>query len=278
MYILIYVDDILVASQKESNIVRVEKLLSSNFDINNLGKAKHYLSLEIFQDKNTSVINSRPDIAASILILARKVSSPTQEDWSELKRVLKYLKGTQNYFLRLSHNHVKSNKLVGYADANWAEDRIDRKSNSGFVFQINCGKISWSCRKQTIVALSTTEAEFVALSEACKEGIWIKQLLDDMYLPQNYPTIIYEDNQSCLYMIKEQKLSSRTKHIDTKLHFVKDHIDNGCCSNPTELPNQPLSQNLRVQNYTFVWDIANFATNILDFCCFKLGNLAFKVT
>ncbi|XP_059221638.1 uncharacterized protein LOC131996193 [Stomoxys calcitrans] len=182
-------------------------------------------------------VNSRPDIAVSVSILARKVSCPTQEDWAELKRILKYLKGTINHFLKLSYNNSEDNILIGYADANWAEDNIDRKSNSGYVFQINGGSISWACRKQTCVSLSSTEAEFISLSEACKEAIWLRRLLSDMKIIQTSPTIIYEDNQSCLKLIKEEKLSNRTKHIDTKLHFVKDHIkkkDVECNYCPTE--------------------------------------------
>lgn len=142
-----------------------------------------------------------------------------------MKRVLKYLKGTSNYFLRLSNVNAEHGILNGYADANWAEDRFDRKSNSGYVFQLNGGTISWACRKQTCVSLSSTEAEFVALSEACKEVIWLRRLLHDMRYSQTSPTVIFEDNQSCLRLIKEEKLSNRTKHIDTKVHFVKDHIE-----------------------------------------------------
>lgn len=170
-------------------------------------------------------MNSRPDIAASVSILARKVSCPNQEDWTEIKRVLKYLKGTINFHLKLSNLAAKDKNLIGYADANWAEDRLDRKSNSGYIFQINGGTISWSCKKQTCVSLSSTEAEFIALSDACKEAIWIRQLLEDMKIHQNSPTVIFEDNQSCIRLIKDQKLSNRTKHIDTKIHFVKDHVD-----------------------------------------------------
>lgn len=170
-------------------------------------------------------VNSRPDIAAAVSILARKISEPTQEDWLELKRVLKYLKGTENYFLRLSNSSEEPNVLKGYADANWAEDKTDRKSNSGYIFKLNGGGISWSCRKQSCVSLSSTEAELIALSEACKEAIWLRKLLEDLQIKQINPTIIYEDNQSCLRIIKDEKLSNRTKHIDTKIHFVKDYID-----------------------------------------------------
>ncbi|XP_055604760.1 uncharacterized protein LOC129752991 [Uranotaenia lowii] len=105
-------------------------------------------------------VNSRPDIAAAISILSRKVSCPTERDWTELKRMVRYLKGTADLELRLSSSDDSSG-LVGYADADWAECVSDRKSNSGYVFQYCGGTISWACRKQTCVSLSTAEAEFV---------------------------------------------------------------------------------------------------------------------
>lgn len=182
-------------------------------------------------------INTRPDIGAAVSILAQKTSQPYQDDWNELKRVLKYLMGTSEMKLKLSGDH-KQQDFFGYADANWAEDKSDRKSNSGCVFMFNEGTISWMCRKQKCVALSSTEAEFIALSEACQEEIWIRRVLKDMQQNMNSATIIFEDNQSCLKLIMSEKLSNRTKHIDTKMHFVRDHIDGGaieCKYCPTEI-------------------------------------------
>lgn len=90
---------------------------------------------------------------------------PTQEDWNEGKRVLKYLKATISLKMKLGRRDDAAN-LIGYADANFAENRVDRKSNSGFIFKLFGGTISWRCKKQTCVATSTTEAEYVALSKA----------------------------------------------------------------------------------------------------------------
>lgn len=182
-------------------------------------------------------VNSRPDIAATISILSQKISNPSKEDWNQLKRVVKYLKSTSNLKLKLSNTANNQDGLIGYADANWAEDRNTRKSNSGYAFFYNGGLINWSCRKQTCVSLSSTEAEFVALSDACQEAIWLQRLLEDMHQRIVFPTTIYEDNQSCLKLIKEERLSNRTKHIDTKFHFVKDYVDKGiieCKYCPTE--------------------------------------------
>lgn len=169
-------------------------------------------------------VNSRPDICASVSILARRVSDPTQQDWTELKRVFKYLKGTADMKLMLSSVEEKCDIFFGYADADWAENRKERKSNSGYVFKVYGGVISWCCRKQSCVALSSTEAEFIALAEACQEAIWITRLLSDLNVNNNMPFVIFEDNQSCLKMIEHDKFSNRTKHIDTKYHFVKDYV------------------------------------------------------
>lgn len=103
---------------------------------------------------------------------------------------------------------------------------MDRKSNSGFLFKYCGGTISWACRKQSCVSLSTAEAEFVALSEASQEAIWLQRLLRD--LGENVPTVqLNEDNQSCLKMLQSEKFSNRTKHIDTRYNFAKDLYQTG---------------------------------------------------
>lgn len=173
-------------------------------------------------------VNTRPDISASISILAQKVQQPRQEDWNELKRVLKYLKGTSTLKLELSGDSGGHELLYGYADADWAENKSDRKSNTGYVFIVNGGIVSWACRKQSCVTLSSTEAEFVALSETCRETYWLRRLLHDLRQPIQTATVIFEDNQSCLKLIQEEKLSNRTKHIDTRYYFVKDMMRDMC--------------------------------------------------
>lgn len=196
-------------------------------------------------------VNTRPDISASVSILARRVSKPTQEDWNELKRIIKYLKGTVELKLKLSCIETEGSTFFGYADADWAENRDERKSNSGYVFMVNGGVISWCCRKQSCVALSSTEAEFISLAEACQEGVWIQRLLSNLNEPVQLPFVVFEDNQSCLKMISSEKFSNRSKHIDTKYHFVKDYVANNivtCEYCPSEemvadLLTKPLSAN-----------------------------------
>lgn len=133
---------------------------------------------------------------------------PTQRDWLEVKRVIKYLKGTATNQLALGSD--KSMQLTGYSDADWGQDLNTRKSNSGFVYFFG-GPISWACRKQTCVAQSSTEAEFIALAEASKECIWLRNVLSDFNAQQTEPTIVYEDNQSCIQLIKQEKIQHANK-------------------------------------------------------------------
>lgn len=186
-------------------------------------------------------VNSRPDIAASVSILSQRIKQPSTTDWTEAKRIVRYLKGTKHYYLKLGD--TEPSNLTGYADADWAEDKKDRKSNSGFLFKYNGGAIAWACRKQSCIALSTTEAEYVALAEASQEAIWIRRLLDDFGEEQRLATTMYEDNQSCLKLIKNKRHSNRTKHIDTKYHFVRDLVEKGII-NPQYCPTEDMIADL----------------------------------
>lgn len=167
--------------------------------------------------------HSRPDISASVAILSQKNSKPRTTDLNEVNRIIRYLKGTASHKLALS-NALCEQELHAYSDANWAEDKETRKSNSGYFCSLNGGAVSWSCKKQELISLSTTEAEYVALSETCKEIIWLKRLVKFFDVDLRKNIVVFTDSQSCLKMIKNDKFSNRTKHIDTRYHFVKDLV------------------------------------------------------
>lgn len=116
--------------------------------------------------------------------------------------------------------------LVEYADADWATDQQDRKSVSGFLFQIFGNAVCWSSKKQTTVATSSSEAEYVALGSGVTEAIWLAGLLDDLGIRGTTPVTIYEDNRGCIGMAKNLE-SKRAKHIDIKHHFIRDHVAAG---------------------------------------------------
>ena len=166
-------------------------------------------------------IDNRPDIAASVTILSQFNKGPIEADWKEAKRTVRYLMRTKELKLRLGEN-IENEALLGYADADWAGNNTDRKSNSGYVYRLFGGTISWACCKQTCIALSSTEAEYISLAEACQEGMWIKKLLHELMNNESIDIIIHEDNQSYLKMISNFKFSNRMKHIDTKYHFIKN--------------------------------------------------------
>lgn len=169
---------------------------------------------------------SRPDIAASVAILSQKVSKPRDCDWNEVKRVVRYLKGTSNTKLRLNMKEA-NNIFEVFSDASWAEDKTDRKSNSGYLCQVNGGTVSWSCKKQSIVTLSSMESEYVALTEACKEVHWLKEVAKGFSINVPDKVVINTDSQSCIEAIRNQKFSFRTKHIDTRHHFIREQVNEG---------------------------------------------------
>ena len=145
------------------------------------------------------------------------------KQWIGVKRVLKYLKGTLMYGLKF-YAHEEEPELFGYSDADWAGDVDTRRSTSGYVFQIGSSTISWSSKKQATVAKSSTEAEYVALSSATQEAVWLRSLMGDLGRQLDAPTIIYEDNQGAVELAKNAKYHNRTKHIDICHHFVRERV------------------------------------------------------
>ena len=117
------------------------------------------------------------------------MSRPGKDHWQGVKRVLRYIKGTLNYGLTFTAN-CDDAILYGYSDADWRGDVETRRSTSGYVFQIQSNTISWCSGRQTSVSRSTTEAEYIALSNACQELVWLRRLLSDVGLKQDVPSII----------------------------------------------------------------------------------------
>ena len=166
---------------------------------------------------------TRPDIAYTVGMLARFSSKPNQTHWVAAKRVLRYLKATMNFGLIYSGDAG----VLGYSDADWAGDMDDRKPTSGYMFQIAGGPVSWRSKKQDTVALSTAEAEYVALSSATQECVWMRRLVSELGNPPGEPTTILEDNQSSIAMARNPQFHGRAKHIDIKHHFVREQVSSG---------------------------------------------------
>ena len=170
-------------------------------------------------------VSTRPDISYAVSSLARYSSKPTKQHWTALKRLLRYLKGTTKYGILFSKE--ATSQCIGFSDADWAGDVSDRKSTSGYVFMLSGGAVSWSSKKQKCVALSTAEAEYVALSSASQESIWLRQLMTELGNPLEVPTLIFEDNKAAIAMTNNPTFHGRAKHIDIKFHFIRDQVSRG---------------------------------------------------
>ena len=114
----------------------------------------------------------------------------------------------------------------GFSDSDWAGDLDDRKSTSGYIFQVGGTAITWKSRKQSCVALSMAEAEYNALSLAAQEAIWLRQLNTDLQGKQSEPTILYEDNEVAICLSKNPQCHERLKHIDIRYHFIREQVNN----------------------------------------------------
>ena len=171
------------------------------------------------------LVNTRPDICFAVSTLSQFMVEPRHEHWIAAKHVLRYLKGTVEYGLR--YTAEGGLKLQGYTDSDWAGSAVDRKSTSGCCFNIGSAVISWMCRKQTSVALSTAEAEYIAASTASREAVWLQKLLADIFDSELEPTVIHCDNQSCIKLSENPVFHDRSKHIEIKYHFIRDVVQRG---------------------------------------------------
>ena len=160
---------------------------------------------------------TRPDIAFAVNSAARFCSNPTKQHWTAVKRILRYLRGTTQFDLLYSPG--ESDSLVGYSDADWAGDCNDYKSITGYMFQIGGTVVSWKSKKQSCVALSIAEAEYMALASAAQEAVWMRELNSDLCNQESELTLIFEDNQSAISMAKNPQFHGRSKHINIKFSF-----------------------------------------------------------
>jgi hypothetical protein len=155
------------------------------------------------------------------------MANPSLQHWIAVKRIFRYLQGTLQFKLRFGG--LSAQDVVGYCDADWADDLEDRRSTTGFVFMMGGGATLWSSKRQpTIVALSMTEAEYMASTQATKEAIWMTKLMKELgYMKEKKVMVIRCDNQGAISLTKNPTQHARTKHIDVQHHFVRERVENG---------------------------------------------------
>jgi transposase InsO family protein len=163
---------------------------------------------------------TRPDLMFAVNLIARFMEHPVENHLMDAKRILRYIRGTQE--LGILYKKGSQAELIAYSDSDYGGDVDDRKSTPGYVFMMGSGAVSWSSRKQPIVTLSTTEAEFIAAAHCVCQGIWLKRILECIGLEQRKCLTVLCDNSSTIKLSKNPVLHGRSKHIDIRFHFLRN--------------------------------------------------------
>ena len=290
VYIVIWVDDIVLSVSRQREMESTKNLLKNKFHMKDLGPISYFLGIQFNQDPTTFTIDmcqehylkgvlarfnmadcrpkstpcevklqayenndneedtegdtrryreivgslvyamtcSRPDLSWIVTKLSSHLNNPTKADWMTVKHVLRYIKGTLNHKLvfRASKDGLKA---IGFSDSDWASSKEDRKSTTGYCFLLNSEGplISWKSKKQQTVALSSCEAEYMALTAATQEAIFISNLAEEFDIVADAPTPIFGDNQGSIALVKNPVSHEKSKHIDIKHHFVREKFNDG---------------------------------------------------
>lgn len=204
------------------NTLKLNNLPKSNDDILKLEKIPYQNAIGalIYVLQAT-----RPDLSYCISTLSKFNKDFDPVHWEAFKKVFRYLKGTMHYRLCFTKNGNEN--AIGYSDSSWQSDPDDYRSVTGYVFKYQGAAVSWNCKRQSTIALSSTEAEYYALTEANKDAIWIRSFILELNSELYQPILINCDNKGAIDLSKNSNFGARTKHITLRHSFLKDTIDNG---------------------------------------------------
>ena len=166
---------------------------------------------------------TRPDIAFAVKELSRFLSNPSHAHMRQADRLLHYLHLTRT--IGQTYDASVGQELLSYSDADWAGQVDNRRSTSGRVHMLNGSALMWTSRQQRCVSLSTAAAEYVALSEAGRDVLWLRQLLGELGMPLANPTRLMEDNNSAIKWTEDSHAWSRSRHIDCSFHAIRQWCD-----------------------------------------------------
>ena len=163
-----------------------------------------------------AALRTHPDIAFAMQTVLRFSTKPGPAHWEAVKRIFHYLKGSMELWLLYG---MAKMDLMGYTDADGSMAK-DRHAILGYTFLIHSGAVSWSAKRQEIIALSTAEAEYIAITHASKEALWLHSLLSQIFNFDLDSTTLFSDNKSTIELMKDHQYHARTKHIDIRFHFI----------------------------------------------------------
>ncbi|XP_028236682.1 uncharacterized protein LOC114416002 [Glycine soja] len=170
--------------------------------------------------------NTRPDIAYYVVLISRFMEKPKTPHFLAAKRILRYVKGTLDLGILYPYSQKNiEGEVFGYSDSDWCGDKDDRKSIAGYVFKFGTSPISWCSKKQSVVALSTCEAEYIAAAMAACQALWLEALMEELNLRNCSPMRLLMDNKSAIDLAKHPVAHGRSKHIETKFHFLRDQVN-----------------------------------------------------
>ncbi|MCO5591482.1 hypothetical protein L7F22_045466 [Adiantum nelumboides] len=168
-----------------------------------------------------AMVATRPDIAFAVGVVNGFMSNLGKKHWEAVKGVLRYLNATKDMCICFGKGDLS---VVGYTDAHYVRDLDKRRSTSGYLYTFDGGAISWFSRLQSCTTLSTTEAENVAASYACKEAIWLARLVGDLGIVGERP-VLHWDSQSAIQLARNSVFHAKTKHVDVRYHFIRDVLE-----------------------------------------------------
>nr|GEW23764.1 ribonuclease H-like domain, reverse transcriptase, RNA-dependent DNA polymerase [Tanacetum cinerariifolium] len=168
------------------------------------------------------LLHTRPDLSFPFGLLSRFMQEPQEQHMKAIKQVLRYIKGTKDYSITYGHD---GNKIQGYSDSSYGVNTQEGKGTTGIVFYFGNSSITWSTQKQGTVALSSCESEFIAATTAATQALWLKRLLSKITVFNEEKITIYMDNKSTITLMKNPVFHERSKHIDTKYHFIRECVE-----------------------------------------------------
>lgn len=172
------------------------------------------------------LVNTRPDLAYSVSVVSRYMDAPTVTHMNAVKQILRYIRGTTGLGVVYKKNQGNE-ELIGYSDSDLAGDTDDRKSTSGIIYFLGESPITWVSHKQRIVALSSCEAEYIAATGGACQGIWLTKIIQSLSGDDQVKPVLKVDNKSAISLAKNPVFHDRSKHIDTRVHFIRDCVQRG---------------------------------------------------
>ena len=168
---------------------------------------------------------SRPDISNATRELSKFMDNETTNYFKQMQRLIKYIMQTKDKGLLIKKSSQGPLTIQGYSDSNYANNKDTRQSVTGYVIYVNETLVAWKSKMQPGVTLSSTEAEYVALSMCLSEMLFIKQVLESIYIPINLPMTLFCDNTGAISLCHNYATNGRTIHVDIRWHFIREHIE-----------------------------------------------------